>query len=122
MVSKIWIFLNGNIVDNILKLDMVEWNVLRWILFEIFINFNLILNRVDDDDFGMYICIVVFKNDKIKVVWWGLNVDGVDFSKLLEIYRKNVIIGGIVVVCLFVVFVVLCVIWYCCYSLCCEKD
>lgn len=68
MVSKIWIFLNGNIVDNILKLDMVEWNVLRWILFEIFVNFNLILNRVDDDDFGMYICIVVFKNDKIKVV------------------------------------------------------
>lgn len=68
MVSKIWIFLNGNIVDNILKLDMVEWNVLRWILFENFVNFNLILNRVDDDDFGMYICIVVFKNDKIKVV------------------------------------------------------
>lgn len=68
MVSKIWIFLNGNIVDNILKLDMVEWNVLRWILFEIFVNFNLILNRVDDDDFGMYMCIVVFKNDKIKVV------------------------------------------------------
>lgn len=72
MVSKIWIFLNGNIVDNILKLDMVEWNVLRWILFENFVNFNLILNRVDDDDFGMYMCIVVFKNDKIKVVWWGL--------------------------------------------------
>lgn len=68
MVSKIWIFLNGNIVDNILKLDMVEWNVLRWILFENFVNFNLILNRVDDDDFGMYICIVVFMNDKIKVV------------------------------------------------------
>lgn len=68
MVSKIWIFLNGNIVDNILKLDMVEWNVLRWILFENFVNFNLILNRVDDDDFGMYMCIVVFKNDKIKVV------------------------------------------------------
>lgn len=42
--------------------------MLRWILFENFVNFNLILNRVDDDDFGMYICIVVFKNDKIKVV------------------------------------------------------
>lgn len=122
VVSKTWILPNGNTVDNTSKSDMVERNVPRWTLSENFANFNLTLNRVDDDDFGMYTCIVVFKNDKIKVVQRGLNVDGADFSKLLETYRKNAITGGIAAACLFAVFAASCVIWHCRYSSRREKD
>ena len=116
VVSKYWMLPGGSLVDNTSKSDMVELHVPRWTLSPNFANFNLTLNRVDDEDFGMYTCVIVYSDGKIKTVRRGLNVDGADFSKLLETYRENAIIGGIAAAGLFVVFSASCVIWHCRYS------
>ncbi|XP_061163793.1 uncharacterized protein LOC133172950 [Saccostrea echinata] len=116
VVSKYWILPTGSLVDNTSTSDMVASNVYRWTVSEIFTNFNLTINRVNDDDFGMYICVVVYSNSSIEIVRRGLNLDGADFSKLEEKYKENAIIGGIAAACLFVVFSASCVIWQCRYS------
>ncbi|XP_062615737.1 uncharacterized protein LOC134277421 [Saccostrea cucullata] len=116
VASKYWILPTGSLVDNTSKSDLVEKNVYRWTLSENFSNFNLTINRVNDEDFGMYICVIVFRDSTIKIVRRGLNLDGADFSKLEEKYKENAIIGGIAAACLFVVFSAACVIWQCRYS------
>lgn len=114
VVNQYWILPGGSMIDNTSHSDMVETNVYRWSISKT--NFNLTINRVDDDDFGMYTCVVVFDDHQVKIVRRGLNMDGADFSKLQETYRENAIIGGIAAACLFAVFSSACVIWHCRFS------
>ncbi|KAL3878667.1 hypothetical protein ACJMK2_030998 [Sinanodonta woodiana] len=73
---------------------------------------NLTIQKIDDEDFGRYFCVIVFKNQTINVVSHGLNVDGPFYGDLLERYRHNAMIGGIAAAVLFVVIAAFCVVYH----------
>ncbi|XP_012937114.1 uncharacterized protein LOC106011564 [Aplysia californica] len=84
--------------------------------------FNLTVLRVDDDVFGYYTCVIVRSvtpgsgDAPISVVRWGLNVDGADFSELLETYKENAIIGGAAAAGMLVLVGGGCLFYHCRYS------
>ncbi|KAK3606355.1 hypothetical protein CHS0354_041992 [Potamilus streckersoni] len=56
----------------------------------------LSVRKTDNDDFGLYICIVMVSNRGLMTIKHGVNVDGPYYDpKQAENYRRNAIIGGI---------------------------
>ena len=76
-----------------------------------FASYNLTVLNVDDDNFGYYTCVIVHDDLSISVVRWGLNIDGADFSELMDTYRENAIIGGIAAAGMLVLVGGACLIW-----------
>ncbi|KAK6172865.1 hypothetical protein SNE40_016438 [Patella caerulea] len=80
--------------------------------------YTLMIDRVADDQFGYYTCIIVYKttmvneNAEVKVVRWGLNINGPDFSKLRAEYARHAIVGAIAAGILLGVLGITCVIWH----------
>lgn len=74
-------------------------------------NFTLFIDRIDDDDFGIYRCLIVRSDFNIDVIEHTLNIDGPYFGDLLSKYRHNAMIGGIAAGSLFVVLAGSCIIW-----------
>ncbi|KAH9505701.1 hypothetical protein Btru_055546 [Bulinus truncatus] len=79
----------------------------------VFSSYNLTALSVDDNVFGYYTCVVVYnRQDRLPdVIRWGLNVDGADFSELLETYKTNAIIGGCAAAAMLLVVGGGCLIW-----------
>lgn len=75
-------------------------------------NFTLTINKIDDNDFGYYFCLVVRSDHSVDRIRHGLNVNGPYFGDLLEKYRKNAIIGGIAAGTLFVIVAGTCLVWH----------
>ncbi|KAK3099604.1 hypothetical protein FSP39_006926 [Pinctada imbricata] len=114
-VSKYWILPSGDVINNQSVSPIVK-NMNQWTVSQDFENFNLTLHRVDDVDFGIYRCVVVFTDYHIHVASQGVNVNGAYFGELEEKYQKSAIIGGIAAGCLFVVVGGSCLIWQYRYS------
>ena len=76
---------------------------------------NLMIDRVDDDLFGLYLCIVDVDNN-IKVVKQGLNIDGPYYGlEHDERIKHNAMIGGICAGgALFLIVSIWIVYTYCC--------
>ena len=115
VVKKYWILPSGDVINADSTPPIVKAKP-QWTLSTDFSRFNLTLNRVDDADFGVYRCIVVYNNNSIAVVSQGLNIDGPYYGHLAERYRKNAIVGGIAAGVLFVVIGGSCLIWQLRYS------
>ncbi|CAL1548335.1 unnamed protein product [Lymnaea stagnalis] len=75
--------------------------------------YNLTAHSVDDRVFGYYTCIVVYSRPEKPpaVIRWGLNVDGADFSELMETYKTNAIIGGCAAAAMLLIVGGGCLIW-----------
>ncbi|RUS75252.1 hypothetical protein EGW08_016987 [Elysia chlorotica] len=75
--------------------------------------YNLTASEIDEDQFGYFHCVVTFKtgNGPVAVIRWGLNVNGADFSELLEEYRDNALVGGIAAACLLLLIGGCCLFW-----------
>jgi len=62
--------------------------------------YNLTIVDISDMDFGYYTCVIVYtansnRKRPVSAVRFGLNTDGADFSRLIEEYEENAIVGGI---------------------------
>ncbi|XP_033743222.1 uncharacterized protein LOC117329395 [Pecten maximus] len=118
--AKYWILPSGERIDNTSTSEMkkgeLSWSISDWS------NYSLTVRNVDDDDFGLYYCIIVRTNYHLDVVQKGLNIDGPDYSKLMERYRHNAMIGGIAAAVLFAVICGACLINHFRYSSKRSKD
>jgi hypothetical protein len=74
-------------------------------------NFTLTVNKISDDDFGHYFCILVRSGNNLDRIMHGVNTDGPYFGDLLKKYKHNAIIGGIAAGSLFVVVAGSCIVW-----------
>lgn len=109
--SKYWLTPSQTVIDNITIADQTRKGTPSWILGD-WSSFNLTVNYVDDDDFGVYHCIVVMKDYSIHIIKQGLNEHGPSFEKLHEEYRHNAMVGGIAAAILFSIIFGSCVIWH----------
>lgn len=73
--------------------------------------YNLTAIEIDEAQFGHYFCLVQYAATRVVVIRWGLNVNGADFSDLLEEYRENAIVGGIAAAALLLVVGGVCLFW-----------
>lgn len=78
--------------------------------------FNVTIKRINDEDFGVYYCVIVMKNNSIYIIRKGLNVDGPYYGDLLAKYTENAKIGGIAAAVLFVLLGGSCFLWTCRYN------
>ncbi|GFS11711.1 endonuclease-reverse transcriptase [Elysia marginata] len=78
--------------------------------------YNLTAKKIDDDMFGYYHCVVQYTTSEVAVIRWGLNVNGADFSDLLDDYRENAVIGGIAAASVLLVIGGCCLFWNSRYS------
>ncbi|XP_045203899.2 uncharacterized protein LOC123556897 [Mercenaria mercenaria] len=101
VVKKYWLVPNGNLVSA----SEASGH------FEIDSNFTLTVNRISDDDFGYYFCLLVRDDHNLDRIVHGLNTDGPFFGDLLEKYKKNAMIGGIAAGTLFVIVAGSCIVW-----------
>ncbi|XP_053399185.1 uncharacterized protein LOC123558896 [Mercenaria mercenaria] len=70
--------------------------------------FVLSIDRLDDDDFGVYYCIVDTGPNGTHIVKIGVNVDGPYFGpELMEEVRHDAMVGGIAAGCALVLFIIL---------------
>ena len=84
VVNRYWLLPNGNLLHKTSALsDKVQVDV----------NFTLTVNKVSDEDFGKYFCILVLNDSSIQIHQHGLNIDGAAFDALHESYAKRAIIG-----------------------------
>lgn len=123
--SLSWIFPDGSLVTQNPQLDLDKYKLS-------YLNdsngkqriFGYALNvfGVDDDQFGYYTCIVTTERigtgsgsssgDVVNVIRWGLNVNGADFSQLLDEYKRDAIIGGIAAGVALVLILGACIAWH----------
>ncbi|OWF41292.1 uncharacterized protein LOC110462693 isoform X2 [Mizuhopecten yessoensis] len=112
--AKYWILPSGEKIDNTSTAKMqkgkLSWTISDWF------NYSLTVTNVNDEDFGVYYCVLVMPNYHVEIVQKGLNVDGPDYSKLIERYRHNAMIGGIAAAVLFIVICGACLINHFRYS------
>lgn len=101
IVKRYWLLPNGDLIKVQTKTEHLNFDS----------NFTLTVEKIDDPDFGYYYCLMVRSDNTIGKIRHGLNVDGADFSGLLEKYRKNAIIGGIAAGTLFVIVSGFCLVW-----------
>lgn len=74
--------------------------------------FVLTIDRIDDDDFGVYYCIVGTGVNRTDVIKIGINVDGPYFGpSFMEEIKHNAMVGGIAGGCALVLLVIL---WFLC--------
>lgn len=123
-----WIFPDGSTVDSQSSLDVKQFLMsppsnLSPAYADKFAVYNLTALRVSDDVFGYYTCVIYSKRNatnnneaSIYVVRWGLNVDGADFSELMEQYEKNGIVGGAAAAAMLLIVGGTCLIWQFRYS------
>ncbi|KAK6172862.1 hypothetical protein SNE40_016436 [Patella caerulea] len=68
------------------------------------------IEKLDDEDFGIYVCIVKSPDGSILAFKKGINVDGPYYGDLLEKYRSYAITGAIAASVMFVFASVFCFI------------
>ncbi|VDI11075.1 Hypothetical predicted protein [Mytilus galloprovincialis] len=78
--------------------------------------FNVTIKRINDEDFGVYYCVIVMTDKSIYLIRKGLNVDGPYYGDLLAKYTENAKIGGIAAAVLFVLLGGSCFLWTCRYN------
>lgn len=108
--KKYWILPTGKRIDQNSEAPVLLGQIEQWKI-SASPNFTITLNKVDDIDFGYYYCIVVYDNYSILAIQQGLNIDGADFSSLIEQYKHNAMIGGIAAAVLFGTIAGLCIVW-----------
>ena len=84
VVNRYWLLPNGNLLHQ--TSDLSE-------KYKVDENFTLTVNKISDDDFGKYFCILVLNDSSVQIHIHGLNIDGVAFDTLHESYAKRAIIG-----------------------------
>ncbi|XP_060073305.1 uncharacterized protein LOC132553110 [Ylistrum balloti] len=112
--AKYWILPSGEKIDNT-SISKIQRGKLAWIISDWF-DFSLTITDVNDEDFGMYYCVIVRNNYQVDVIPKGLNIDGPDYSKLIKRYRHNAMVGGIAAGSLFVIICGACLIHHFRYS------
>lgn len=99
--AKYWILPSGQKIDNTSVAEMRKgeraWAISDWS------SYNITITSVDDEDFGVYYCVIVRNNYNVDIVKKGINEDGPDYRKLMERYRHNAMIGGIAAAVLFII-------------------
>ncbi|CAG5126078.1 unnamed protein product [Candidula unifasciata] len=80
--------------------------------------YNLTVMDVSDDVFGYYTCIVVYdlQTKPLDVIRWSINMDGADFSELMQTYQDNAIVGGIAAGAMLVAIGAVILLWHFRYS------
>uniref|UniRef100_A0A2C9K8N9 Ig-like domain-containing protein n=1 Tax=Biomphalaria glabrata TaxID=6526 RepID=A0A2C9K8N9_BIOGL len=113
--SLSWMLPDGTIVDASSALDSRLYFISGpdTLSEPAFSAYNLTALNVDDASFGYYTCLVVYNTQGRlpTAVRWGLNVDGADFSDLLETYKTNAIIGGCAAAAMLLLVGGGCLIW-----------
>ncbi|KAL4230066.1 hypothetical protein ACF0H5_010451 [Mactra antiquata] len=99
--TRYWLIPNGELISEQSHTDNLHFNQ----------NFSLSINKIDDEDFGYYYCILVRSDKTVDTIRHAVNVNGADFGNLLEKYRKNAITGGIAAGVLFVIVTGFCFVW-----------
>ncbi|XP_059158113.1 uncharacterized protein LOC131942320 [Physella acuta] len=113
IASISWVLPDGALVgaDTVLNPSMYVFTPTG---FEpVFSTYNLTALQVDDPSFGFYTCVVVYTTPgkTPSVVRWGLNVNGADFTDLMETYQTNAIIGGSAAAAMLLIVGGGCLIW-----------
>lgn len=111
--SRYWIFPSGKVYDNDNSAPICGRNKC-WEMNPL--GFNVTIKRINDDDFGVYYCVLVLNDSSIRVLRKGLNVDGPYYGDLLEKYKENAKIGGIAAAVLFIIVGGSCFLWNCRYN------
>lgn len=115
IASISWLLPDGTLVasDSDLDPDMYAFTPASTGFEPLFATYNLTALQVDDPSFGFYTCVVVYKTPQKtpSVVRWGLNVNGADFTDLLETYQTNAIIGGSAAAAMLLIVGGGCLIW-----------
>lgn len=108
--KKYWILPNATIIPDLFPGDN------KYSVISTSFDLRLFIRSIDDDDFGVYHCIMIwndydYKMDAIRV---GLNEDGPYYKKKLEEFELNLIIGcasaGAVVLLVVIITCVCCCI------------
>ncbi|XP_067663926.1 uncharacterized protein [Haliotis asinina] len=113
-----------NISDNMSQVQKLYWILTDGVLVDGTSNnlpqnlalstngFTLNITKVSDSMFGYYHCVILFKDNTVKAVRKGVNVDGADFTELHDQYRSNAIIGGIAAGVMVAIVGVSCLVWH----------
>lgn len=115
IMKKYWILPTGKRIDQSSEAPVLLGQIKQWEISPDPI-FNITINKVDDVDFGYYYCIIVYTNHSILAIQQGLNIDGADFSSLIEQYKYNAMVGGIAAAVLFASIAGLCIVYNFRYS------
>ena len=102
VVNRYWLLPNGNLVHQ--TSDISE-------KFKLDANFTLTVNKIADEDFGKYFCLLVLNDSSVLIHRHGLNVDGAAFDTLHESYAKRAVIGTVAAAALVLSMLVVYVIY-----------
>lgn len=110
--SLAWILPDGELIDSFRRPDPKLYQMSR--MNGSLDSYNLTAMNINDAVFGYYTCIVVYDSQTkgVNVIRWGLNVDGADFTELMQTYQENAIIGGVAAAAMLVVIMAVCLLWH----------
>lgn len=74
-------------------------------------NFALTVDKIEDEDFGHYFCLLVRDDFTVDRIVHGLNTGGPFYGDLFEKYTQKAMIGGIAAGTLFVIVAGSCLVW-----------
>ncbi|WAQ97884.1 hypothetical protein MAR_022257 [Mya arenaria] len=103
IMEQYWLLPNGNIIQS--SSNKSDNHIVMYQ------NFSITINKISDQDFGYYYCLLVRSDYSVDRIVHGLNTDGPYYGDLLKKYTHKAMIGGIAAGTLFVVLAGCCVVW-----------
>ena len=103
--KRYWMLPNGTVVPDTYIISDGRISVDRPTLYD----FNLVILNVDDVDYGVYHCVMIWNNIDytITTIPIGLNDEGPRYKNELKEFEKDVLIGGTIAGCVVLMLLVI---------------